>query len=109
MFSRSASRAGCVGIRRATSFRPGGRGELQSREALKSIGTAAAMVDALKRREVPEPAARVAAELGALAFKLGYTRWADPARDEDPSELATHTRAAFDELRTAVAELHQRR
>ena len=79
--------------------------ELRNRAALKSIGMAAAMVDALKRREVAESAAQVAAEIGVLAFKLGYARWTDPARDEDPGELATHTRAAFDELRTAVAEL----
>ena len=79
--------------------------ELRNRQALKSIGMAAAMVDALRRRNVPEPAARVAAELGVLAFKLGYARWVDPARDEDPGELVTFTRAAFDELRAAAAEL----
>ncbi|MEU6173997.1 helix-turn-helix domain-containing protein [Streptantibioticus parmotrematis] len=80
--------------------------ELRNREALKSIGMAAAIADALRRRGVAEPTARVAAELGVLAFKLGYTRWADPAHDEDPGELATHTRAAFEELRGAVAGLH---
>jgi AcrR family transcriptional regulator len=79
--------------------------ELKNREALKSIGMAAAIVDALRRRNVPEPTARVAAELGVLAFKIGYGQWADPARDEDPGELATFTRAAFDELRAAAAEL----
>ncbi|SEG48777.1 transcriptional regulator, TetR family [Actinacidiphila yanglinensis] len=79
--------------------------ELRNREALKSIGMAAAMTDALTRREVAEPAAQVAAEIGVLAFKRGYARWADPARDADPGELATHTRAAFDELRAAAAEL----
>ena len=79
--------------------------ELRSREALKSAGMAAAMVDALQRRGVAEPTAQVAAELGVLAFRLGYARWADPARDDNPGELAAHTRAAFDELRTAVADL----
>jgi AcrR family transcriptional regulator len=79
--------------------------ELRNREALKSIGMATAIVDALTRRNVPEPTARVAAELGVLAFRIGYGRWADPARDEDPGELATFTRAAFDELRAAAAEL----
>lgn len=79
--------------------------QLQERDALKSIGMAAAMVEALKRRDVAEPTAQVAAELGVLAFKLGYTRWADPARDEDPGELTTHTRAALAELRAAAAEL----
>lgn len=79
--------------------------ELQTRDALKSIGMAAAMVDALKRRDVTEPTAQVAAELGVLAFKLGFSQWADPTRDEDPGELASHTRAALDELRAAAAEL----
>jgi hypothetical protein len=79
--------------------------ELQERNALKSIGMAAAMVDALRRRDVTGPTAHVAAELGVLAFKLGYSRWADPSLDQDPGELATHTRAAFDELRAAAADL----
>ncbi|MFJ2807921.1 TetR/AcrR family transcriptional regulator [Kitasatospora sp. NPDC087271] len=79
--------------------------ELQARNVLKSIGMATAMVDALKRRNVAEPTAQVAAELGVLAFRLGYARWADPSRDEDPGELEPHTRAAFDQLRAAAAEL----
>ncbi|WP_329560571.1 TetR/AcrR family transcriptional regulator [Kitasatospora sp. NBC_01266] len=79
--------------------------ELRSREALKSAGMAAAMVDALKRRGVAEATAQVAAELGVLAFRLGYARWADPARHDNPGELAALTRATFDELRAAVADL----
>jgi AcrR family transcriptional regulator len=79
--------------------------ELQRRDALKSMGMAAAMVDALRRRGVPDATAQVAAGLGVLAFRLGYTRWADPSRDENPGELADLTRAAFDELRDAAAEL----
>ena len=79
--------------------------ELQTRDAMKSIGMAAVMVDALRRREVAEPTAQVAAELGVLAFKLGFRKWADPDRDEDPGELVTHTRAALDELRAAATEL----
>ncbi|MYV99433.1 TetR/AcrR family transcriptional regulator [Streptomyces sp. SID3343] len=79
--------------------------ELRERDALKSMGMAAAMVDALGRRGVVGPVAQVAAELGVLAFRLGFGVWADPARDEDAGELAAHTRAALDELRAAVAEL----
>lgn len=79
--------------------------ELRNRQALKSIGMAAAMVAALKLRDVEEPAAQVAAEIGVLAFKIGYARWTDPARDAAPGELAAHTRAAFDELRAATARL----
>ena len=46
--------------------------ELQERDALKSVGLAAAMANALATRGVPAPAARLAAELGLLAFKQGY-------------------------------------
>lgn len=79
--------------------------ELRSRNAMKSIGMAAAIADALRARGVAEAAAQVSAELGVLAFGLGYRRWADPARDDDPGELITHTRAAFAELRSATAAL----
>ncbi|MFJ6845323.1 TetR/AcrR family transcriptional regulator [Streptomyces griseoluteus] len=79
--------------------------ELQERNALKSIGMAAAMVGALKQRDVHEATAQVAAELGVLAFKLGFTRWADPARDDAPGELATLTLAALDELLAAAQRL----
>jgi len=79
--------------------------ELRTRSAMKSAGMAAAMVAALRERGVPEAAARVSAELGVLAFGAGYDRWADPAREGDPGELVTFTRAAFAELREAAASL----
>jgi len=79
--------------------------ELQERDALKSVGLAAAMTDALRERGIDEVPARLAAELGVLAFKVGYGRWVDPARDGDPGELATYTLAALDELRAAAADL----
>ncbi|MFD7293430.1 TetR/AcrR family transcriptional regulator [Streptomyces sp. NPDC059897] len=79
--------------------------ELQERNALKSVGMAAAMVEALRLRAVPEPTAQVAAELGVLAFKLGFTEWAAPARDEAPGELAPLVLAAFEELRAAAKGL----
>jgi AcrR family transcriptional regulator len=79
--------------------------ELKQRDASKSTGMAAAMTEALRGRGVPRAVAQVAAELGILAFKTGFARWTDPARDADPGELAPLTRAALDELRTAVTEL----
>ncbi|MFB2583046.1 TetR/AcrR family transcriptional regulator [Herbiconiux sp. P15] len=78
--------------------------ELRTRNALKTIGLAAAMSEALQARGVTEPVAQVAAELGVLAFGLGYRRWSEPG-DDAPGELATHTRAALAELRAAAAEL----
>jgi AcrR family transcriptional regulator len=78
--------------------------ELQERDALKSIGLATAMSAALVARGVPEPTARLAAELGVLAFKRGYDRWSEADRD-DGSGLAPHALGALEELRTAAARL----
>src|ERR1700712_2043614 len=55
--------------------------ELQERDALKSVGLAAAMTAALVARGVPDPIAHLAAELGVLAFKRGYAEWSDAYRD----------------------------
>ena len=78
--------------------------ELQERDALKSVGMAAAMTDALVARGVPEVSAHLAAELGVLAFKRGYARWSEGEHDAD-APLAPHTAAALDELVAAGASL----
>src|SRR5579875_829632 len=49
--------------------------ELHEREALKWLRLIATMTDALTRQGVPELAARVAAQLGALALTIAYERW----------------------------------
>lgn len=76
--------------------------ELQEREALKRADFATAMRRALRRRGVTEPTATLAAELGVLAFRAAFIRWADPANDREFRELATQ---ALQELRTAGATL----
>jgi len=78
--------------------------ELQERDALKSVGLAAAMTTALLARGVPDSTAAIAAELGVLAFKRGFTEWSEGDRDVK-DELARHTLAALDELRAASASL----
>jgi AcrR family transcriptional regulator len=78
--------------------------ELQQRDALKSVGLAAAMTAALIARGVPDPTAHLAAELGVLAFKLGYAEWSEGDRD-DETGLAQHALAALDDLRAATASL----
>lgn len=78
--------------------------ELQERDALKSVGLAAAMTAALVARGVPEPTAHLAAELGVLAFKRGYAQWSESDR-EDTEGLAPHTLAALEDLRAATASL----
>jgi AcrR family transcriptional regulator len=78
--------------------------ELQERDALKSVGLAAAMTAALLARGVPDPTAHLAAELGVLAFKRGFAQWSDGDRD-DGKGLAQHALAALDDLRAATASL----
>ncbi|WP_406638950.1 TetR/AcrR family transcriptional regulator [Amycolatopsis sp. WGS_07] len=77
--------------------------ELQERDALKNVGLAAAMSAALVARGVPDPIAHLAAELGVLAFKRGYTRWSEAERDD--GGLAPHALAALRDLRAAAASL----
>jgi len=78
--------------------------ELQERDALKSVGLAAAMTSALKARGVPDPTAHLAGEIGVLAFKRGYSDWlaADPGAE---GGLAPYTAAALEDLRAASASL----
>ena len=77
--------------------------ELRERDALKSVGMAAAMTAALVERGVPGAAAALAGELGVLAFKRGYAEWSERGRDDEP--LAPYTSAALEELRAAGASL----
>jgi AcrR family transcriptional regulator len=74
--------------------------ELQEREALKGLALTASMTAALNQRGVADLTARVAAELGALAWKIAYERWGDPASGGDFSEVA---RRALGELLAASA------
>jgi AcrR family transcriptional regulator len=76
--------------------------ELQERDALKQVGLAAAMADALRARGVPDLAATLAAELGMLAFKEAYAAWVATDNEQELSELA---RVALDQLRATVLEL----
>jgi AcrR family transcriptional regulator len=78
--------------------------ELQERDALKSVGMAAAMTAALQARGVPASTAHLASEMGVLAFKQGYTRWSEGDGTEDTG-LAPHALTALEGLRIAAASL----
>jgi AcrR family transcriptional regulator len=78
--------------------------ELQERDALKTVGLAAAMTAALVARGVPDATAQLAGELGVLAFKRGFAEWSESDHSVDVG-LAALTLAALDELRTASASL----
>jgi AcrR family transcriptional regulator len=77
--------------------------ELQERDALKSVGLAAAMTTALVARGVPDPIAHLAGEMGVLAFKRGYAEWLEA--DGTEGGLAPYTTAALEDLRKASASL----
>jgi AcrR family transcriptional regulator len=65
--------------------------ELQEREALKALSLTASMIDAIKRRGVSDLTARVASQLGALAWGIAYDRWIDTTDGEDFGEIARRT------------------
>jgi len=73
--------------------------ELREREALKGLGLTAAMTSALERRGVPGLTARVAAELGALAWKVAYERWSETTKGDEFSKIA---RGALREVQAAA-------
>ncbi|MEV6347551.1 helix-turn-helix domain-containing protein [Actinoplanes sp. NPDC051851] len=77
--------------------------ELQERDALKSVGLAAAVTAALIARGVPDPVAALAGEMGVLAFKRGYAVWIEG--DDPNDDLARHTLTALGDLRAASASL----
>jgi AcrR family transcriptional regulator len=77
--------------------------ELQERELTKLASLATALGDALRRRGVPDTAAKLAAETGVTVLRIALTRWIeDPV--ERPWEL--HVREALAELRLLVAAEH---
>ena len=75
--------------------------ELQEREALKGLGLTASMTSALSRRGVPDLTSCVAAELGALSWKIAYERWCDAPDGDDFSQVA---RRALDEVQAALPQ-----
>jgi AcrR family transcriptional regulator len=78
--------------------------ELRERSARKAAGLTQAMAEALIGRGVPETVARLAAEVGELAYSQGFARWAQDAGG-DSEAMATYAVAALDELRAAAAQL----
>ncbi|MFE2144421.1 hypothetical protein ACFXA3_22265 [Streptomyces sp. NPDC059456] len=73
--------------------------ELCEREALKRIELAAAMIEALARRGVPIPTARVAVKLGMIVWEIAYDQWIGTNNSEGFGQLA---RQAPDDVRAAA-------
>jgi AcrR family transcriptional regulator len=76
--------------------------ELQERELLKRARFASAMADALRARGAGDVAARLAAEVGVLAFSTAYARWAAPENTRPFTGIA---HAALDDLQACAATL----
>ena len=62
--------------------------ELQERELLKRARLAGAMASALSARGADDVTARLAAEVGVLAFSTAYARWAAPDNQRPFTEIA---------------------
>jgi AcrR family transcriptional regulator len=65
--------------------------ELHERELLKRARFSSAMAEALRARGTDETTARLAAEIGMLAFSTTYARWAAPDNEQSFAELADIT------------------
>jgi AcrR family transcriptional regulator len=76
--------------------------ELQERELLKMARLGLATADALRARGTDDITARLAAELGMLAFSTAFARWATPGNEEPFAPIA-HT--ALRELQDRAAAL----
>jgi AcrR family transcriptional regulator len=74
--------------------------ELQEREMLKRAALTSAMADALRSRGVTDLAAILAAEVGSIAFKIAFDRWAS---EPDEQDLSQRIRASLDQLKGIVA------
>jgi AcrR family transcriptional regulator len=76
--------------------------ELQERQLLKRARLASAMAEALRARGAGDVTARLAAEVGVLAFSTAYARWAAPENSQSFAEIA---RAALRELQASATTL----
>ena len=77
--------------------------ELQERALLKRVGMAAAIAESLRARGVDETAAAMAAEIGVLAFKVGFDAWTADNNEVGLSELTT---AALHRFEAAMTQLN---
>jgi AcrR family transcriptional regulator len=75
--------------------------ELRERELIKLATWATALGDALRRRGVDEPAARLAAEVGMAVFKAAFERWVATTRGPKLPELVQETLDGLSALATA--------
>ena len=75
---------------------------MQERQLLKRAHLAAAMTDALRARGTDETAARLAAEIGVLAFSTAFVRW---AAEENRVPFGEIAHSALRDLRASATAL----
>jgi len=74
---------------------------LQERELIKLASLAAAMAEALGRRGVPQPAAKLTAETAVAIFKVAFDRWISAGGDADLTHVIGDS---LDELKALTAD-----
>jgi hypothetical protein len=73
---------------------------LQERELIKFSWYAAQLGSALRNRGIAEPAARLAAELGMAAFRIGWERWLNAS---DERSMRATFRESFERMKAVAA------
>jgi len=73
----------------------GASAELRERELVKMAALAAALGDALRRRDVAEPAASLTAEAGVGVFKVAFARWLHDPAGRSFADLVRESSAAL--------------
>lgn len=73
--------------------------ELRERELIKMASLASAIAEALRRRDVSDPAASLTAEAGIAVFRVTFERWVGEANDQDWRALI---RESLEELKVLV-------
>jgi len=74
---------------------------LQERELIKLASLAATMAEALGRRGVPQPAAKLTAETAVAIFKVAFDRWIRAGGDDDLTHVIGES---LDELKALTAD-----
>jgi AcrR family transcriptional regulator len=80
--------------------------ELLERELIKLATLASALAERLRRRNVPEPSATLAAEAGVSLFKIAFQQWVD---DKGDITLASTIRQALDDMKAMTSGQGARR
>ena len=79
--------------------------EVQERGLLKHVRIARSISTALRERGTDELTARLAAEVGMLAFSIAVERW---LRTDNDEPFPIHAAAALNDVQTRAAELDSR-